>query len=84
MRSAAAQTFPFLNLQDKDGAMDKSRTIQIMTKSVQLYEEHLKEQKVLFLYGLVKAVKKQLQENGGVYRLYKEMKLLFTDTTFYI
>ncbi|MDU2937409.1 MAG: hypothetical protein E7B61_15650 [Clostridiales bacterium] len=45
--------------------MDESRTIQIMTKSVQLYEEHLKEQKVLFLHGLAKAVKKQLQENGG-------------------
>ena len=40
--------------------MDESRTIQIMTKSVQLYEEHLKEQKVLFLHGLAKAVKKAI------------------------
>lgn len=44
--------------------MDKRRAIQIMTKAAQLYREHLEDQKVLFLYGLPKEVKKQLQEKG--------------------
>ena len=44
--------------------MDKRRAIQIMTKTAQLYREHLEDQKVLFLYGLPKEVKKQLQEKG--------------------
>lgn len=44
--------------------MDKRRAIQIMTKAAQLYKEHLEDQKVLFLYGLPKEVKNQLQEKG--------------------
>lgn len=42
--------------------MDKRRAIQIMTKAAQLYKENLEDQKVLFLYGLPKEVKNQLQE----------------------
>ncbi len=34
--------------------MDKRRAIQIMTKASQLYKENLEDQKVLFLYGLLK------------------------------
>lgn len=52
--------------------MDKRRAIQIMTKAAQLYKEHLEDQKVLFLYGLPKEVKKQLQEMcAAVLILYK-------------
>lgn len=54
----------FYILQDKEGVMDKRRAIQIMTRAAQLYKEHLEDQKVLFLYGLPKEVKKQLQEKG--------------------
>ena len=46
--------------------MDKRRAIQIMTKSAQLYKEHLEDQKVLFLYGLPKEVNKQLQESNKI------------------
>lgn len=46
--------------------MDKRRAIQIMTKAAQLYKENLEDQKVLFLYGLPREVKKQLQEKGKI------------------
>lgn len=46
--------------------MDKRRAIQIMTKAAQLYKENLEDQKVLFLYGLPKEVKKQLQEKRKI------------------
>lgn len=46
--------------------MDKRRSIQIMTKAVQLYKENLEDQKVLFLYGIPSEVKKQLQTQGEV------------------
>ena len=46
--------------------MDKRRAIQIMTKAAQLYKENLENQKVLFLYGLPREVKKQLQEKGKI------------------
>lgn len=46
--------------------MDKRRAIQIMTRAAQLYKEHLEDQKVLFLYGLPKEVKKQLQEKTRI------------------
>ncbi len=65
--------------------MDKRRAIQIMTKAAQLYREHLEDQKVLFLYGLPKEVKKQLQEKGiRRCHLCRDMKLLSIDTIFCI
>ena len=64
--------------------MDKRRAIQIMTKTAQLYREHLEDQKVLFLYGLPKEVKKQLQEKESIVILCRDMKLLSIDTIFCI
>ena len=64
--------------------MDKRRAIQIMTKAAQLYKENLEDQKVLFLYGLPREVKKQLQKRERFYRLYTAMRFLFIDTIFCI
>lgn len=41
--------------------MDKRRAIQIMTKASEIYRDNLEDQKVLFLFGLVSDVKRQLQ-----------------------
>ena len=57
--------------------MDKRRAIQIMTKAAQLYKEHLEDQKVLFLYGLPKEVKKQLQDKGKILSSVQEYEVAF-------
>ena len=54
--------------------MDKRRAIQIMTKAAQLYKENLEDQKVLFLYGLPREVKKQLQEKGKILLKFQRIK----------
>ena len=60
--------------------MDKRRAIQIMTKAAQLYKEHLEDQKVLFLYGLISNYRKVIR----FCHLYRDMKLFSIDTIFYI
>ena len=57
--------------------MDKRRAIQIMTKAAQLYKENLEDQKVLFLYGLPKEVKKQLQEKRKILSLVQGYEVAF-------
>ena len=42
--------------------MDKRKAIQIMSKSARLYKENLEDQKILFLYGVLSEVKKELQK----------------------
>ena len=69
--------------------MDKRRAIQIMTKAAQLYKENLEDQKVLFLYGLPREVKKQLQEKGKIlssvqgYVLFVELYRIVFQERFY-
>lgn len=63
--------------------MDKRRAIQIMTKAAQLYKEHLEDQKILFLYGLPKEVKEQLQNKNKTLSSIQGYKSLSTDTIFY-
>lgn len=41
--------------------MDKRKAIQIITKAADLYHTNLEDQKILFLYGVPSAVRKQLQ-----------------------
>lgn len=45
--------------------MDKRRAIQIITKAAAGYQRELEDQKVLFLYGSVSEVRKQLQAGEG-------------------
>jgi len=41
--------------------MDKKRAIRILTKSAELYKEHLEDQKLLFVYGIPSDINKQLK-----------------------
>jgi len=41
--------------------MDKKRAIHILTKSAQLYKEHLEDRKLLFVYGVPSDINRQLK-----------------------
>lgn len=86
MLSAAAQTFPFLNENSavKDGAMDKRRAIQIMTRAADLYHNNLEDQKILFLYGVPSEVKRQIQAEENVLSAIKGYEVVFTVIIFCI
>lgn len=44
--------------------MDKRRVIHIMTKAAEIYRDNLKDQKVLFLYGMPSEVKNPFRTEG--------------------
>lgn len=44
--------------------MNKRKAIQIITKAADLYHTNLEDQKILFLYGVPSAVRKQLQREN--------------------
>lgn len=46
--------------------MNKIHAIKIIIKAARLYRDHLEDQKILFLYGLPKDVKNQLQSQNNI------------------
>ena len=57
--------------------MDKRKAIQIITKAAKMYHENLEDQKVLFLYGIPEAVKKQILEKQQLLSTVKGYEVAF-------
>ena len=46
--------------------MNKKKAISIITKAARLYHENLEDQKVLFIYGIPSAIRKQLEDGKDI------------------
>lgn len=57
--------------------MDKRKAIQILTKSAKLYKANLEDQKILFLYGIVSDVRKEVEKENAVLTTIKCYEVAF-------